>query len=372
MTLITAIKFEDGVVIATDSLVLYGDAPLSREEAPKVERFGSFAITGAGLAGPLEKIMNEIKSSSKMGAVSTFDDLIDLCEEIVWNYYQKYAERIFESEEDKSGWTILLISKNRICRVMTKGWAEEERKYAAEGSGNLYAEYIFKQRYKINMHEEEAKKLAVFAMNETSRIDPSVGGKICLFVIDVLGMKYIDDEEVNGILSSVTGGSIETEKEIQTVVHKIVEKRRWVNTLFNQKYGGDLFGQNEFAISEIQKGCENENDFTNRISALSLLIDSIEVKNLKKHITTDKFGSINILEEFLNSKHTDYDSNITINMRDIMTLRSKKMPIHDDDPKIIQVLLKWEPTFPPNWSSIWKKALSKYFEVLTKLEILLS
>ena len=51
-----------------------------------------------------------------------------------------------------------------------------------------------------------------------------------------------------------------------------------------------------------------------------------------------------------------------------MTLRSKKMPIHEDDPKIISVILKWEHKYPPIWSSLWKKALYKFTESLELLE----
>jgi hypothetical protein len=42
-----------------------------------------------------------------------------------------------------------------------------------------------------------------------------------------------------------------------------------------------------------------------------------------------------------------------------------------DDPKIIQVLLKWEHKIPPNWSDLWVEALKKYEESLMSLKRLL-
>ena len=364
-------KYKEGVIIATDSLVTYAEAPLVREEPPKIESLGNFAITGAGLSGPLDRIIKEIKTVFKTSPISNFNELVEFCEDIMWNFYQKYSERILDTEEEET-WTILLISKDRISHVLARGWAEEEPRYATEGSGSLYAEYILQQRYKPNLSKKEAKELAVYIISQTSRIDPNVGGKICLALIGEKGLRNISDKEIDEIIESIIGPSFETEIEIQNIVHDIVEKRRWINTAFNHKYGSKLFEQNEFAISEIQKGCRNETDFTSRISALALLIDEIKVSNLKKEISTTLTGSINILEAFLKEKYSNFDMNLIINLRDIMTLRSKKMPIHEDDPKLLKVIFKLEHKLPPNWSSLWKQALLSYKESIEALEKILS
>ena len=308
-----------------------------------------------------------------MGPPPSFDNLVEVCEDVTWNFYQKYAERLQEDEEaGGEGWNILLASCDRIFHVMWTGWAEEEAKYATDGSGELYAEYILKQRYKPNMNEREAKELAVHTVSQTSRIDPNVGGKICLCSIDENGVRPVSDKELDEILESVTEMALGMEKEIQKIIHEIVEKRRWINTVFNKKFGFELFEQNEFTISEISKGCRNENDFTSRISALALLIDRINVSKLKKQISTPPTGSVNILETFLKEKYQDFSLNLIVNLRDIVTLRSKKMPIHEDDPKLIKVILKWEHRIPPNWTSLWKQALIRYTESLSELGKLLS
>ena len=371
MTLIVAMKYKGGVVIASDSIVTYSpEEPLMREEAPKIEFLGDFAIAGVGLIGPCDRIIKEIKTTFSSSLFPSFDDLIEKCEDIMWAFYQKYAERIQEEEEED--WTILLTSQDRICRLMARGWAEEEPNYAIDGSGDLYAEYILKQRYKPSMSEREAKELAVYSVSQTSRIDPNVGGKIWLILIDKNGLRRVSDEELGGILERITEPAFETEKEIQKIVHEIVEKRRWINTTFNRKFGFELFEQNEFAISEIQKGSRNETDFTSRISALALLIDGIRGSELDKQLSTHPTGSINLLETFLKEKYRDFNINLIVNLRDIMTLRSKKMPIHEDNPKLVQVILKWEHKIPPNWASLWEQALMRYKESLLELEKLLS
>jgi len=370
MTLIVAMKYKGGVVVASDSRVTYSsEQPLMREEPLKIETLGNFAITGVGLTGPIDRIIKEIKITFSSGS-PTFDELVEMCEDITWAFYQKYAERIHEEEEED--WVILLISQDRIYRVMATGWAEEEPMYATDGSGYLYAEYILRQRYKPDMSEREAKELAVYTISQTSKIDPSVGGKINLVLIHKSGLRWVGDEEIREILDSVTEPLFEMEKEIQEIVHEIVEKRRWINLTFKQKFGFELFEQNEVAVSEIQKGCKDETDFTNRISALALLIDGIRVSDLGGQLSAHTTGSINVLEAFLREKYQNFNANLIINLREIMTLRSKKMPIHKDHPKVIQVILKWQKKIPPNWASLWKQALMKYKESLSELEKLLS
>ena len=228
------------------------------------------------------------------------------------------------------------------------------------------------QKFRPNMNEEEAKELAAYTVFQTSKIDPGVGGKICIAVTDSDGFRRVDNKELDEILDTMTEIAIAPEREIQKIVSEIVEKRRWINAAFKQKSGFELFKQNEFAVSDIQKGCRDEANFTNRITALALLIDGIRVSNFKKLLSTCPTGSINILEAFLKEKYPNFNQKIITNLREIMILRSKKMPIHEDDPKILQVILKWDYKIPPNWSSLWMQALIKYQESLNELTKILS
>ena len=372
MTLIVVVRYDEGIAIASDSRAVYTDTPLMREEAPKIETLGRFVITGAGLAGPLDRIINEIKNSFRSSPSLSYDDLLGACEDSVWAFYQKYGERIQEENEEED-WTILLASEDRMCRIMSTGWSEEEYRYTIEGSGGLYAEYILNQRYRRNITEKEAKELVVHTVNQTSKIDPNVGGKINQITISKGSVRRASDDEVEEILAGLVEGESSIEKETQKIVHEIVDKRRWINAAFNEKIGFELFDQNEFAVSEIQKRCRSETDFTTRISALALLIDGMKCSDLKRQISTQPDpGSVNALEAFLKERYPTFNPNLTANLRDIMTLRSKKMPIHEDHPKIVQVILKWEYKIPPNWASLWRHALMKYKESLLHLEAILS
>jgi hypothetical protein len=103
--------------------------------------------------------------------------------------------------------------------------------------------------------------------------------------------------------------------------------------------------------------------------ALALLIDQIEVDDLKKRVKgTYETGSINLLETFLKENFSNYDKRIIQSFRQIITLRSKKYPVHPDDKKFIEALDYFGITaFPPDWEELWERALKGYLESLKKL-----
>ena len=372
MTLVVALKYDKGVVTACDSRVTYGPAPLMREEPRKIESIGTnVGMMGTGMVGAVDSVTEELKSAFPASAPLKIKDVVAKSEDIVWSFYKRHRER-FEEEEEADFPDLVLVTFDKIYHIYENGYAEEEKHYCCIGSGRPYGEYIMSQKFRPNMNEKEARELAAYTILQTSRIDPNVGGKICIAVADSDGFRSVGNKELDEILDTLTEIAIAPERQKQKIVGEIVEKRRWINAVFDQKFGFELFKQNEFAVSDIQKGCRDEADFTNRITALALLIEGIRASNFKKLLSTRPTGSINILETFLKEKYPNFNQKIITNLREIMTLRSKKMPIHKNDPKIIQVILKWEYKIPPNWSSLWTQALIKYQESLNELAKILS
>jgi hypothetical protein len=103
--------------------------------------------------------------------------------------------------------------------------------------------------------------------------------------------------------------------------------------------------------------------------ALALLIDQIEMDELKKRVKGAYVsGSINLLETFLKENFSNYNERIIQNLRQIVTLRSKKYPVHPDDKKFIEAVNYFGiTTFPPDWEELWECALRGYLESLQKL-----
>lgn len=369
MTIVIAVRFSEGIAVATDSRVTFGAAPLMRDEERKIDSLAhGIAITSVGLTGACDKIVKEIKATVGPSSSLTFDEILKKCEDIIWDFYKRNKERIDEEMGEDEPWSVQLISSDRMVNIGRTGFSEEEPKYLSEGSGKPYAEYILRQRYKPNLTEQECQELTAYVVLQTSRIDPGVGGPINMVVLDSEGLRNVAREKVDEIVENITETPLEYEMKIQTVVNEIVEGRRWINDLFSHRFKSNLFEQNETAISEIQRGCKNENDFTSRIAALALLIDGMKIPKIDQAAGQTITGSINLLETFASQNLPQLNPEAVAILRDIMTLRSKKMPIHKDDPKIVQVLLKWDYRIPPNWSNLWIKALSRYGDSLVMLK----
>lgn len=162
---------------------------------------------------------------------------------------------------------------------------------------------------------------------------------------------------------------LSSHKKKKEIIPNIVQVRRQINLIFNTKFKTKLLRENEQAIEDIKKSCENEDDFNNRIQVLSTLIDEMETKSLEDHIDYEGTGSVNILKEFLDEKFPDYDEKIINNFRNIIKLRSKKYPVHKDDPEFIGALKYFGLTYPPHWRELGEKVLEKYYE---SLELLLT
>ena len=163
---------------------------------------------------------------------------------------------------------------------------------------------------------------------------------------------------------------LKVEKETSDVVDEIVGVRRNLNLLFEQKFKTRLLKQNEMAVNDIRKPCSNEEEFNSRILSLALLISEIDTQNVLKLIKSGKPepGSINILEAFLDEYSPNYDKAIIRNLRVVMTLRSKKYPIHRDDPAFIDALNYFGFTeLPPDWQELWEAVLRRYLDSLHAL-----
>jgi len=167
--------------------------------------------------------------------------------------------------------------------------------------------------------------------------------------------------------------TISLERKIGEIVEEIIDMRRKINLVFKKKFGTNLFRENEMAVISIRKTCSNEDEFNNRIASLALLIEVNEEK-LKGLIKfKPKTGSINLLEAFLKDNFPDYNKKIIKNLRMIMMLRSKKFPIHKDDPKLLDALKYFGFTLHNlDWQDLWEKLLLSYLDssklLLTCLE----
>jgi hypothetical protein len=168
---------------------------------------------------------------------------------------------------------------------------------------------------------------------------------------------------------SVTDKLLKLERESEITIDKIVQARRNLNLVFEHKFGTKLLRENELAIVDIRKPCSNEEDFNNRIMSLALLISEIEKEKITCLIKSKpKSGSINLIEALLDEVAPFSDTRIIQNLRMIMTLRSKRYPIHKDDPLLLDALSYFGfKIIPPDWQDLWEAILRRYINSLESL-----
>lgn len=168
---------------------------------------------------------------------------------------------------------------------------------------------------------------------------------------------------------SFSEGLLRQVREFYSLVNGVVEARRNLNVISESKFGSALFKQNEMAVNDLRKPCSNEEEFNNRILNLALLIDGIETNNITKLVRSrTEAGSVNLLEKFLDEQVSNYDKLVIKNLRMMITLRSKRHPVHKDDPAYLNALSYFGFTdVPPDWQSLWETVLRRYLETLQGL-----
>lgn len=365
MTLIVAFKYTQGSVLASDTRVMVGD-DIKEDRACGLELVADdIGIAPAGLIGACNDIIRRVKELCKSSSPPSFDSVASCLSDATLEWYKRNSEKLGEDEEDT--YSFIMASPERIRRVDDRGYSEEVHAYDCDGTGMKYGYYILSNFFRNDLNEGEAKELAVYAILETSKIDPKVGEDIHMFVFR-MGEKAqeISATEIEDIKQRLAPLSRSFAEEQIRTVEKVVDQRDSINDLCMAKFKFKLFHTNERAVLQIMKPCRSEGEFTSNIAALALLIAQLNVTEMKKFVG-EKAGSINVLDEFLKQQIRDYPPELISIFRDIMTMRSKRFPIHTTDPKFVEVVVKITGAYPPIWSSLYLKALNLYQHGLDRL-----
>jgi len=164
-------------------------------------------------------------------------------------------------------------------------------------------------------------------------------------------------------------------KERKLIVFEIINKIDSINLLMKGNYKIKLFEIQEQKIwNSLLEPCKDKKDFVLHITALSSLIDWINIKGLKDFLKIEsKNGSINYLEKFLQEKYSNYDKNIIERLRGIKKIR-KMFPVHRDTNESIKAIEELgESYLDTNYKKLWDKILLDFYLSLRQLEeILLS
>jgi len=233
MTLIVALKYKDGVVLASDSRVMYGPT-LKRDQARKLEPLTeNIGTVAAGLVGAIDDVLRVVKEFCSSRVV-TFDEVVSYLSDVNYKWYEENYKKL---EEGEAGPVFIVVSPERIRRIFEKGYSEEAYDYACEGSGRAYGEYILRNFYDKELDVEQAKDLAVYTIVETSKMDPSVGEDISLLLFPKGGKcEPVDKAEIESIKERLVPLSRKISEAQLRTVEEIVKKRESINDLWKKKF----------------------------------------------------------------------------------------------------------------------------------------
>ena len=369
--MITAIRYNEGMILASDSRVIAGNLMMQRNEARKLIAItDKIGVAAAGLTGAIDDIVTEAKSMASPNS-KDFNDMKELFSRVSNEWLKINTERL----DDLSGVPVfILVNSRRIRRILPRGYSEEAYGYACEGSGRPYGEYILQNHYKLKMEKNDAVQLAIYVISETSKMDPAVGLPISIMVFPDKGKhEEVSKEKVKEITEQITPRNIFFESQIFSLTESIVNKRFQINLLFKKKYEFELFGVDEKAIFTIMKACHSEEDFTYHIQALALLIEEINHVKLKVGEGVDNnLKSVGLLSKFLDEHNIGCKENVIQPLKEIYKIRSANFPVHRTDTESVTLIINLIGKFPPNWEELWQILLQKFERALSELQNCLS
>ena len=291
--MIVALKYKNGSILASDTRVMLGE--IKRDQARSLKLLTcNIGVVGEGLTGAIDDILSWTEDTIDLSSAA-YDDIFSAISDESLDWWSKNSEKV---DEDERSPTFYVVSSERMRRIGERGYSEEIHEYECDGSGYNYGEYLLQKLYKREMNEEEAKELAANIILEASRIDSSVGETIemAIFRKGQEG-EIVKREEIENIKTRLTPISSYVLESRIRILENIINLREEIDNLWEKKFGFKLLVQNEKAVFLITKPCRSEIEFTNSVAALALLIDQINIAEMKKLVQAQA-GSINHLEEF--------------------------------------------------------------------------
>jgi proteasome beta subunit len=186
-TTIVAIKFKDGVLIASDKQATAG-MMVSHKKVQKLHQITDNILMGAaGLVGDIQALVKILQANLKLKYLRsknepTAEEAANFLSTLM-NYYKWFP---FFSE-------VIIVGKDNddynIYSIDEAGGLEKFDNFTSTGSGMVFALGVLETEYKENMSEEEAKELAKRAILAAIKRDLGSGYGIEIWSLTKEGLK---------------------------------------------------------------------------------------------------------------------------------------------------------------------------------------
>ncbi len=187
-----SIVCSDGIVLAADKRMTAGNFLADREFEKVVPIVDDIAVTTAGVVSEVQRLAKlvraelkllEVKTNRKVTVKETANLLTTM------NYYgiRQQGEWAIASflvaGKDAAGYSLYEVSPDGVIK--------KQEKYAADGSGMLFALPIIESKWKKGISIEEGVKLAAEAINAAQLRDTASGSGFDVWTITKEGLKKI-------------------------------------------------------------------------------------------------------------------------------------------------------------------------------------
>jgi proteasome beta subunit len=186
-TTIVAIKFKDGVLIASDRQTTAGMMVYHKKTQKLYQITDNILMGAAGLVGDIQALVKILQANLKLKYLRsknepTAEEAASFLSTLM-NYYKWFP---FFSE-------VIIVGKDNddynIYSIDEAGGLEKFDNFTSTGSGMVFALGVLETEYKENMDEEEAKELAKRAIMAAIKRDLGSGYGIEIWTLTKEGLK---------------------------------------------------------------------------------------------------------------------------------------------------------------------------------------
>jgi ATP-dependent protease HslVU (ClpYQ) peptidase subunit len=233
MTIIAAVKFNVGIVIASDSQVTIGDC-LKRIDERKISEVEiahnlKFIFAGAGESRLIRRAREQLILECRKREINSLLDFKDTCEDVVKFIKRRYMED--ENIRDEQQYPnleflvgVLINEELGLLRLYPDGIADNISNYDVIGSGELFAEYIYSRLDKDNLSAIEAVNTVLYVVEEIKEIDPNCSGPTTISILFAKGDKgeFFKYEDIDSVINERTKILQKSDDEMKPFWQKMI------------------------------------------------------------------------------------------------------------------------------------------------------
>jgi len=187
-TTVVAIKFNNGVVIASDKRASAGALMVVDKATKKIYEITDTIVMGAaGVVADIQMLAKILSAEIKLKELRskikvTAEEAANLLSRIMYSYkFFPFFTEIIIAGKDKDDFSIYMIDE--------LGGLTKHEDFIATGSGMMYALGVLEANYKKSLTKEEAKELAKRAILAAIERDLGSGEGIDIYVITEEGIE---------------------------------------------------------------------------------------------------------------------------------------------------------------------------------------